>query len=299
MPPAAVVSGQLKAAGMALDALPQDQQIQIVEYVLHHRGAGASVTEVFEGALAVSEGKDAARNPPAHEGGTATAGAGTAGPTAAVTGSEPPAPVEPGPWSPPGEQPIPFYIGNEAHKGIADHYVAAHPGEPVFANYAAISGIRAALKHLGRKSDPGALSEGELGLKPDITNLKRLHLYEIKPLAAVAAAATKAAMYVGMFANAGVSVALGPTTEPGVEGGIPAPGGVYMFWSPQPGVIVYQYRRGKLVPVPVLEPELARERRWKFELRPMTPQQQAAVATMTVGGMLLLIAMILLAPVGA
>jgi hypothetical protein len=31
----------------------------------------------------------------------------------------------------------------------------------------------------------------------------------------------------------------------------------------------------------------------------MTPQQRAAVATITVGGMLLLIAMILLAPVGA
>lgn len=72
-----------------------------------------------------------------------------------------------------------------------------------------------------------------------------------------------------------------------------------VFWSPQPGVIVYQYRRGKLVPVPVLEPEPARERRWKFELRPMTPQERAAVATVTVGGMLLLIAMILLAPVGA
>ena len=134
---------------------------------------------------------------------------------------------------------------------------------------------------------------------PDITNLTRLHLYEIKPLAAEAAAAAKAAMYVGLFAKAGIAVALGPTTEPGVEGGIPAPGGVYMFSSPQPGVIVYQYRRGKLVPVPVFEAEPARERRWKFELRPMTPQERAAVATVTVGGMLLLIAMILLAPVGA
>ena len=70
-----------------------------------------------------------------------------------------------------------------------------------------------------------------------------------------------------------------------------------MFWSPQPGVIVYQYRRGKLVPVPVGEP--ARERRWRFELRPMTPQQKAMVTTLTVGGALLVIAMILLAPVGA
>jgi hypothetical protein len=151
----------------------------------------------------------------------------------------------------------------------------------------------------GEKVDKGALSEDDLGLMPDITNLTRLHMYEIKPLAAESAGAAKAAMYASLFAKAGVTVALGPTTEPGVEGGIPAPAGVYMFWSPQPGVIVYQYRKGKLVPVPVGEPEPAGERRWKFELRPMTPQQRAAVATVTVGGMLLLIAMILLAPVGA
>jgi hypothetical protein len=55
---------------------------------------------------------------------------------------------------------------------------------------------------------------------------------------------------------------------------------------------------GKRVPVPVLEPEPVKERRWKFEFRPMTQQQQAAASTVTVGGMLLLIAMILLAPVG-
>ena len=106
-------------------------------------------------------------------------------------------------------------------------------------------------------------------------------------------------MYVGLFAKAGVAVALGPTTEPDVEGRDPGAGRREHVLVAAAGAIVYQYRRGKLVPVPVLEPEPGRERRWKFELRPMTPQQQAAVATITVGGMLLLIAMILLAPVGA
>jgi hypothetical protein len=295
MPPAAVATGQLKAAGLALDALPQDQQIQIVEYVLHHRGVGVRVTEVFEGALAMREGKDATRDPQAHGGDAAIAGPTTSG--------APPAPVESGPWAPPGEQPIPFYIGNEAHKGIAQNYRAAHPGEPIASNTTPMGTILETLRKMraseGQTVDKGALSDGELDVAPDITNLKRLHLYEIKPLAAEAEAAAKAAMYVGLFAKAGVTVALGPTTEPGVEGGIPAPGGVYIFSSPQPGVICYQYRRGKLVPVPVLEAEPAKERRWKFELRPMTPQQRAMVTTLTVGGMLLVIAMILLAPVGA
>ncbi|HEX8106822.1 MAG TPA: DUF4157 domain-containing protein [Kofleriaceae bacterium] len=298
VPPDAVATGQLKAAGMALDLLPHDQQVQIVEYVLHHRGAGVSVTEVFEGALAMREGKDAARDPQVHGGSAATAG-----PMATAATGSAPAPVEPDPWAPPGEQPIPFYIGNAAHIGIAASYVAAHGGEVVRTNASPVGSMLTTLKRTlgaqGEKIDKGALSEDELALMPDITNLTRLHLYEIKPLAAEAAGAAKAAMYASLFAKAGVAVALGPTTEPGVEGGIPAPAGVYMFWSPQPGVIVYQYRKGRLVPVPVGEPEPAGERRWKFELRPMTPQQQAAVTTLTVGGMLLLIAMILLAPVGA
>jgi hypothetical protein len=298
LPPTSIATGQLKAAGMALDLLPHDQQIQIVEYVLHHRGAGVSVTEVFEGALAMREGKDAARDPQAHGGDAASAGT-----TAAAGSGGAPAPVEPGPWAPPGEQPIPFYIGNEAHKGIALNYRAAHPGEPVASNTTPMRTVLETLRKMlaaeGQTVDKGPLSDGELGVAPDIANLKRLHLYEIKPVAAEAEAAAKAAMYVSLFAKAGVAVMLGPTTEPGVEGGIPAPAGVYMFWSPQPGVIVYQYRKGRLVPIPVPVGEPAKERRWKFELRPMTPQQQAAVATVTVGGMLLLIAMILLAPVGA
>ena len=65
-------------------------------------------------------------------------------------------------------------------------------------------------------------------------------------------------------------------------------------------LIVYQYRKGRLVPVPVPDPEPATERRWKFELQPLTPQQKQMVTTLTVGGILLMIAtMILLAPVGA
>lgn len=298
VPPDAVATGQLKAAGMALDLLPHNQQVQIVEYVLHRRGAGVSVTEVFEGALAMREGKDAARDPQAQGGSAATAG-----PTAAAVTGDAPAPVEPGPWAPPGEQPIPLYIGNAAHAGIALSYQNAHLGETVATNTSPLKSILEAIRKLhgadGQKVDKSSLADDDLGLRPDITNLTRLHLYEIKPLAAQAAGAAKAATYVSLFAKAGVTVALGPTTEPGVEGGIPAPAGVYMFWSPQPGVIVYQYRKGKLVPIPVGEPEPARERRWKFEFRPMTPQQRAAVATITVGGMLLLIAMILLAPVGA
>jgi hypothetical protein len=168
----------------------------------------------------------------------------------------------------------------------------------VLANVFPISRILTDLRGLGHPTKAGALSETELGLMPDITNLTRLHLYEIKPVAAQALGAAKATACVGLFSRAGIAMTLGPTGEPGTEGGIPAPDGVFMFWSPEPDVIVYQYRKGRLVPVPVPEPEPVIVRRWRFELQPITPQQQQAVTTLTAGGALLLVAMVLLAPVG-
>ena len=143
----------------------------------------------------------------------------------------------------------------------------------------------------------------QLGLRPDITNLTRRHLYEIKPVAAQTQATAEATMYLGLFTLAGVPMTLGPTTEPGTSGAIPAPGSVYLFESAVPGTIVYQYRRGRLIPVPVRQPETETETetsrsRWRFELRPLTPQQQAAM-TMTVGTIGLIMLAILLIPVGA
>lgn len=177
-------------------------------------------------------------------------------------------------------------------------------GDKVMSNFFPISSILRRLTGLGHAPSTEALNETELGLMPDIANLTRLHLYEIKPVAAQALGAAKATLCVGLFSRAGVAMTLGPTGEPGTAGGIPAPGGVYMFWSPEPGVIVYQYRKGRLVPVPVPDPVPVPEpdpvvvRRWRFELQPMTAQQQQAVTTLTVGGALLLVAMVLLAPVG-
>ena len=296
--PSSLSQDRLNQAGVELDQIPHDQQLQVLEYLLRRKGAGIAAATMLEGVVAMrAAGGPAAGDPQGHsEASMAGAGPAAAGPAAGMSG--PPAPVEPGPWAPPGDQPIPFYIGNEAHAGIARSYVAAHPGESVLANFFPISSILRTLTGLGHTGNAGALNDTELGLMPDIVNLTRLHLYEIKPLAAQALGAAKATMCVGLFGRAGVAMQLGPTTAPGTEGGIPAPGGVYMFWSPQPGVIVYQYRKGRLVPVPVPEPEPLKVRRWRFELKPMTQQQQQAVTTLTVGGALLLIAMVLLSPVG-
>ena len=279
----------VQRAGTALDQVSSETQLQILAWMLQRRGVSVEATALVEGVLAMREQ------------GADQVGAAGAGPMAGITGAgagAPPA-VEPGPWAPPGDQPGGLYIGNEAHKGIAAQYTLAHGSDLVMSNYYSIGSILGALKGLQHNPNPGALSETDLSLKPDIVNLSRLHLYEIKPLTAQALGAAKATLAVGIFGRAGIAMQLGPVGEPGTEGGIPAPDGVYMFWSPQPGVIVYQYRKGRLVPVPFAVGERSRVRRWRFELRPLTREEQQAAVTLTLGSALLLILMIALAPVGA
>ncbi|WP_428269654.1 eCIS core domain-containing protein [Haliangium sp.] len=161
--------------------------------------------------------------------------------------------LQPGPWSPPGNQPIPLYIGTQAHLAISAYYETHHAGQVVFTNYTPLSTI---VKRLTRMGIPGldldALREGGGLLRPDILNLTKSHLYEIKPAAAAAAALTEANLYIAALARAGLVVTLGPTAEPGTQGTLPAPDGFFRFWSPMAGVIIYQYRKKQ--PAPLLEP---------------------------------------------
>lgn len=168
-----------------------------------------------------------------------------------------PNPVGPGGWSPPGNQPIPFYIGNEAHLAIALQYVAAHAGDQVFTNSFPIQSILAQMPG----ANPAGAAAADLLARPDIANVTRRQLYEIKPVAAAALAATQLAAYIATFAAAGMPMAPGTAGEPGTSGVVPAPGGYYMFQCTTPGIILYQYRRGTYQPqtvpvtVPVTEPE--------------------------------------------
>lgn len=204
--------------------------------------------------------------------------------------------VGPAPWAPPGGQPIPYYIGNQAHVQIAAYYAAAHTGDIAFYNFIPMSTILNTWTQAGNTLT-GNLSAANALLRPDIANLSRHHLYEIKPATSQAQAVTEATMYMGLFTSVGVPMTLGPTGEPGTSGVVPAPGGIYIFSAPAPGAITYQYRQAQAVRVPVEEP--SGERRWRIELRPLTQQQQAAIMTTTVGGIMLILIMIALSPVGA
>jgi len=301
-----VTPERLNEVGIQLDQISANEQLAIYSYLLHRRGISLAVTTLLEGVIAMRNAgaaggagsPDATADPQGAGTGSRaeSPAAGTSGVAGASMGGAP-APVEPGPWGPPGDQPIPFYIGNEAHKAIALEYVLANPADTIRTNNFPISSILNRLTAMGHAEPPNP-GDSEHGLAPDIVNLSRLCLYEIKPEAAQAVGAAKAAMYLGVFSKAGIAMTLGPSGAPGTMGGVPAPGGVFMFWSPQPGVIVYQYRKGRLVPVPVPEPEPVRVRRWRFELKPLTRDQQQAVVTTTIGGAMLIVLMLALSPLG-
>jgi Domain of unknown function (DUF4157) len=149
-----------------------------------------------------------------------------------------PNPVGPGNWNPPGNQPIPFYIGNEAHVAIALQYVALHAGQQVFTNSIPFSTIFGQIPGANRRG----LTPEQLAMRPDIANLTMRQLYEIKPIAAAGQAEAQLNIYLGLFRAAGVPMAAGSQSEPGTSGVLPAPGGYYMYECPSPGIILYQYR---------------------------------------------------------
>lgn len=271
-----------------VDTFPASRRTLFVRHILDKRGVDKEqLTQTLEGVSALDE-----------------TSSGAAVPDASVQAA---GVVQPAPWNPPAGQPIPFYVGNEAHVRIAANYRASHAGEQVFTNFTPISTIVTAWGLMGNsvKARSPAVSSD---LKPDIANLTRTHLYEIKPAASAALAVAEAKLYQGILARAGVPMTLGPTNEPGTAGVVPAPAGVYVFTSPLPGAITYQYRRAKVVPVPVPErqpvkaPGRSRIKLPSFELRSLTDAELrqlgfnlAVVATIGLGLILLLI---LLAPVG-
>jgi hypothetical protein len=147
-----------------------------------------------------------------------------------------------GPWNP-GNMPIGYYIGNAAHVEIAAAYAALHSTHAAFYNFTPVSSILQAAAALGIKISPAAATAAQLGLKPDIANLTKMQLYEIKPVRLQTLAKAEAALYLAAFAAAGVPMLPGPTTEPGTFGTLPAPGGWFAYSSPEPGVITYAYRQ--------------------------------------------------------
>ncbi len=159
--------------------------------------------------------------------------------------------VPAGRWAPPGNQPIPFYVGNEAHGAIASHYEAVHTAENVAFNTTPISAVlqELSIRGIGSMENVDAKAIGDHAMRPDIMNLTTREIYEIKPVGAESVAAALVARHVKTFARAGVEMTPGRMNAAGTTGVVSGPAGHYTFYSPMPGVIVYQYRRGEYLPV--------------------------------------------------
>src|SRR5262249_42224041 len=157
-----------------------------------------------------------------------------------------PIPTAPGKWDPPGDQPGNFYYGWQVHKNVADFYVGQHRGEElsIYTNSTPINTIaeKAGL------AIPKVFGETRGLYRPDILNLKRQHLYEIKPAnpSAMAEGVAKAGVYCAALKEIGLSqMKLGPAGEPGTSGMVSAPGGYAYFSVVVPGLIAYKGVRTK------------------------------------------------------
>ncbi len=158
-----------------------------------------------------------------------------------------------GEWKPKAKQPKGMYVGSKVHEKIAERYERQNPSDLVFSNSIPMSSIFK--KGFDLDSTKLALSSKQLGLKPDILNVTKKHLYEIKPEKQIANAVIERDVYITVLETAGVPVERGPMNAPGANGVIEAPGGHALYYSPLPGVILYRVRKGDYdpakVPLPV------------------------------------------------
>jgi hypothetical protein len=231
-------------AARGLARLPVADQDRILARVLARRsGTSVDVAAMREGMMALDE-SEAALTAEGFDEVDADAVGGVAATLAGVVM---------GPWNP-GRMPIPFYIGNSAHVAIAAAYAGLHPADAAFYNFSPISAILAAARALSITVNPAAITAAQLGLKPDIANVTRRHLYEIKPATAQSLGAAEARLYVVAFTAAGLPLALGPVGEAGTSGTLPGPGGWFTYSAPEPGVITYRYRQPRRRRVRVTSP---------------------------------------------
>jgi hypothetical protein len=155
-----------------------------------------------------------------------------------------PIPTAPGKWDPPGDQPGNFYYGREVHKNIASFYGDQHQGDVLHTNDVPINSIaqKAGL------AIPKVFSESRGLYRPDIFNVTKQHLYEIKPAKVneMVDGVAKAGLYYAALKEVGFrQVKLGPAGEPGTSGMVSVPGGYAYFSVVVPGLIAYTGVRNK------------------------------------------------------
>ena len=183
--------------------------------------------------------------------------------SAAIMGSAGPVVTAGGAGVPGAPTPLPpqkLEEGNLAHELIGDVYVGLNP---LSVSDMSVADIMASAK--GRipglaKAMNNAKADlfTNLDMRPDITDLGKLQIFEIKPVGSTALAVAEAVEYVELFDSLGIEgvhFTLGDPGNRGARGMIPGPDGATLVWaSPLPGAIVYTYVS------PPESPERAQER---------------------------------------
>ncbi len=85
-----------------------------------------------------------------------------------------------------------------------------------------------------------------LDMRPDITDLGKMQIFEIKPVGSAALAVAEAKLYVDLFNGLGldeISFSLGNPGNRGTSGTIPGPDETLVWASPLPGAILYAFVR--------------------------------------------------------
>jgi hypothetical protein len=184
-------------------------------------------------------------------------------------------PFEKGAWNKPENLRPDAYIGTRIHAAIAKNYQDANSGDLVYLNYSPISTI------LGKSFPDANLSKfpkEKLGMKPDILNITKKHLYEIKSEASVADAVIERDVYIALFKMAGIDIYQGPSNAPGTNGVVQAPGGYAIYYSPLPGVILYRKKNGDFDPKKVPITATLEEEEKRGQQTPTAPGTTPALA---------------------
>jgi hypothetical protein len=145
-------------------------------------------------------------------------------------------------------QPEQLERGNLAHQLIGDTYCEANPPSVFDLSVFDVLGFAKGKVSGLSKAIKGAQADlfTNLDMRPDIVDLGKLEIFEIKPAGSTELAVAEATEYVELFNGLDLeqlTFSLGNPGNPGTEGMIPGPDEIIVWASPLPGAIVYEYVR--------------------------------------------------------
>jgi hypothetical protein len=138
--------------------------------------------------------------------------------------------------------------GNLAHELIGDTYCALNP--PSVFDLSVADVLSFAKGRLPGLAEAIKAAQADLftnlDMRPDIVDLGKMQIFEIKPAGSIPLAIAEAALYIQLFDGLGIpalSFTPGNPGNPGTRGMIPGPDSVLVWASPAPGAIGYAFVR--------------------------------------------------------